>query len=138
MDVKKFNPKSLKSMEMLSLTSRSFSSSPAPLILPSCTGTQVCSDVWIQSGQPCSSLGRCTGTGAGIFPLPLTYTPLHLRNHMKTALLSQGLSGPLQAMGTLVLSPSSLSPPTVPMGHCCLGHCGVSGLHCRCSPCTSN
>lgn len=42
-------------MEILSLTSRSFASGPAPLILPRCTGTRVCSDVRIPQGRHCAA-----------------------------------------------------------------------------------
>lgn len=45
-------------MEMLSLTSRSFASGPAPLILPGYAGTQVCSHLRIRQGQPRASPGK--------------------------------------------------------------------------------
>lgn len=54
-DVQERNTKSLKSVEMLPLTLKSFPSSLALLISPPYTGTLLYSGMWVWTGQPCPS-----------------------------------------------------------------------------------
>lgn len=148
-DAKESNPKSLKSMEMLSLTSRSFASGPARLILPRYTGTRVCSEVWIRQGQHRASPWKARRhRGGHLTPALHIRTPALEKKIGNSASVLESLyfftsSGRSTAghgdPATLVWSPTSPppSPPTVPVCHRCLRHCGVSGLHRRCSPCTS-
>lgn len=54
-DANELNTKSLKSVEMLPLTPRSFASSSALLISPPCTEILLYSNMWIWTGQPYTS-----------------------------------------------------------------------------------
>lgn len=86
-------------------------------------------------------LGRCRGREAGVLPLPLTYAPVHLRKKKWKQIFCPrvliyfhffplpcrpwGLchAGVVPTSRAAVLPPASPSPPTVPLCHCCLGHC---------------
>lgn len=76
-------------MEMLSLTSRSFASGPARLILPCYTGTRVCSEVWIRQAQhPASPWKARRHRGGHLTPALDIRTPALEKKKWETALLS--------------------------------------------------
>lgn len=122
---------------MLPLTLKSFTSTLALLNSPPYTGTLLCSSVWIWTGQPCPSpLEGAWGTGVEILVLLLIHTAVYLRKkNVEAALVSQGLclfslpDNPLQVVGLCHVGVVSTSRTHLVLR--------VSGLQCRCNPCTS-
>lgn len=130
---------------MLSLTSRSFASGPEPVLLPHYTGAWFYSAARIRQGQHCASPQKAHGHQSWD-PTPALdmHTPALEKKKWKQHfcprvfvgfhffLIRCRLWGPccshhfsvIPTSGAVVLHPTSPSPPTATMQHCCLGHCG--------------